>query len=111
VLAALLAFIGIAIFWYIQQRDVIDLGYSFDEVWRIDYIASTSFLERYRTHDTPIPPGWIVLARLVLRPSSIAGLPSFVRSSRFSSGSVSWSGFPSSGRAGVSVPGWRRPRS
>lgn len=35
--------------------------YFFDEMWRVDYLRSADPFSRYLTHDTPLPPGWVVL--------------------------------------------------
>jgi hypothetical protein len=46
---------------YVLEWGGLTVDYFFDEMWRVDYLRSANFLTPYFTHDTPIPPGWVVL--------------------------------------------------
>lgn len=54
VAAVALAVLG-AFVWPALRSD-----WFFDEAWRADMIRTPWSFERYRLHDTPIPPGWLV---------------------------------------------------
>lgn len=49
----------------VMVRPGIRLDWFFDESWRVDMIRSTWSFDRYFQHNTPLPPGWIVLNWLV----------------------------------------------
>lgn len=50
-----------------SARFSLNKEFYFDEVWRADYIGATSLMERYSTHDTPIPLAWLYVLRLSSR--------------------------------------------
>jgi hypothetical protein len=61
-----LQFLGLAAFatlFLTLNWNVLSQPPYFDEMWKIDFIASSRTIERYFTHNTPIPIGWLYLAK------------------------------------------------
>ena len=76
-----MAVVGVTYAWFaawmlLIARDSLAPEFFFDEAWRSDFIRSASLLDRYRTHNTPMPLGWLWVMRAAsaLGPDGFRGL-------------------------------------